>query len=114
MALKVKEGTILLSPESLLCIEKNGKKTLIYTGQDTHECNYNLNELESLLPEQFARVHNSYIVNLTKIRMIKYTNSRNYQVLIDGCPAIAYMSRKKYEEYKHLFSPVIGSLNIHS
>ncbi|HHW61265.1 MAG TPA: response regulator transcription factor [Syntrophomonadaceae bacterium] len=105
MPLKVKEGTILLSPDSLLCIEKNGKKALIYTDQDTYESNYNLNELENLLSEQFARVHNSYIVNLSKIRMIKYTNSRSYQVLIDGCPAIAYMSRKKYEKYKHLFSP---------
>lgn len=105
VALKVKEGTILLNPDSIACIEKDGKKTLIYANQDIYETAYNLNELERLLPAQFARVHNSYIINLSRILMIKYTSNRSYKVIIDNCPVIAYMSHKKYDEYKHLFAP---------
>lgn len=108
LILKVKEGTILIDADALVCIEKNGKKTIIYTDHDIYESSYNLNELESVLPEQFIRVHNSHIVNFSRIRMIKYTSSRNYQVLFEGCPSIAYMSRKKYEEYRHLLSPANG------
>lgn len=103
IAIRIKEGTILLNPDSIACIEKNAKKTIIYTDQDTYETTYNLNEFERLLPKQFIRVHNSYIVNLYRILMIKYTNSRSYQVTIENCPVSAYMNRKKYDEYKHLF-----------
>jgi hypothetical protein len=37
--------------------------------------------------------------------MIKYTSSRSYEVTLENCPVTAYMSRKKYDEYKHLFTP---------
>lgn len=104
LALKVKEGTILLNPDSIGCFEKNGKKTIIYADQDIYESSYNLHELENILPDQFVRVHNSYIINFSKIKMIKYTSSRSYQVTIDNCPIIAYMSRNKYDEYKHLIA----------
>lgn len=106
VTLRVKEGTVLLDSEEIACIEKNDKKTIIYAGQDVYETSYNLNELESRLPEQFVRVHNSYIVNTSRIRMIRYSSSsRNYEIKFDNCPMTAYMSRKKYEEYKHLFAP---------
>ena len=105
VAIRSKEGMILLNPHSIACIEKNGKKTLIYTDQDIYETSYNLNELESFLPEDFVRVHNSYIINVSRILMIKYTSSRSYEVTLENCSVTAYMSRKKYDEYKHLFTP---------
>lgn len=100
---KGKEGTIILNPHSIACIEKQNKKTLIYSDQNIYETSYNLGELENLLPEQFVRAHNSYIINLSRILMVKYTASRSYQVTFDNCPAVAWMSRKKYEECKQLF-----------
>ena len=102
IAIKIKEGIILLSPHSIACIEKNSKKSIIHTDQDKNETNYNLHELESLLPEQFVRVHNSYIINTAKILMIKHTSSRSYQVILENCPVFVSMNRKKYEEYKHM------------
>lgn len=106
VSIRVREGTILLNPNAISCIEKNGKKTIIYADQNSYETSYNLTELEGLLPEQFARVHNSYIINLSRISMIKKTNNRSYQVILENCPVTAYMTRNKYEEYKHLFIPI--------
>lgn len=100
LAIKVKDGTVLLNPDSIACIEKTGKKTVIYTDQGTYETGCSLNELENLLPDQFSRTHNSYIINLSRILMIKYTTSRSYQVTIENCIIRPYMTRKKYEEYK--------------
>jgi len=105
LSIKVKEGTILLNPDSITCIEKDGKKTIIHTVQKSYETSYNLTELEALLPEQFARVHNSYIINLSKISMIKNTNNRSYEVDLENCHVATYMTRNKYEELKHLLVP---------
>lgn len=110
VSIRVREGTILLNPNAISCIEKNGKKTIIYTDQNNYETSYNLTEIEGLLPNQFVRVHNSYIINLSRISMIKNTNNRSYQVVMENCPVTAYMTRNRYEEYKHLFMP-IGLLN---
>lgn len=107
VTIRTKEGIILLNPNSIACIEKNGKKTFIYADQDVYETNYNLNELENYLPDQFVRVHNSYIINLSRILMIKYTTSRSYEVILENCPVTAYMNQKTYHEYKHLFTPEV-------
>lgn len=109
VSIKVKEGTILLNPDTITCIEKNGKKTIIHTVQKSYETGYNLTELENLLPEQFARVHNSFIINLSRISMIKNTNNRSYEVALENCPVTVYMTRNKYEEFKHLFMPIGSS-----
>jgi|LSQX01.2.fsa_nt_gb DNA-binding LytR/AlgR family response regulator len=106
VSIRVREGTILLNSNTILCIEKMGKKAIIYTEQNSYETSYNLTELQGLLPNQFARVHNSFIINLSRISMIKYTNNRSYQVVLENCPATVYMTRNKYEEYKHLFMPI--------
>ncbi|MEA1960831.1 MAG: LytTR family DNA-binding domain-containing protein, partial [Bacillota bacterium] len=113
VAIRVKEGTLMLAPDSISCIEKNSKKTIIYTDQNRYETSYNLIELEALLPEQFARVHNSYIINLSRILMIKPTNNRSYQITLENCPVTAYMTRNKYEEYKHLFEMKNGNTEGH-
>ncbi len=103
VAIRVKEGKLLLNPTSIACIEKNGRRTIVYADTNVYETNYSLNELESLLPAQFARIHNSYIINLSRILMIKHTKSRSYQVTIENCPIIAYMSQKNYQKYKHMY-----------
>lgn len=106
VSIRVREGTILLNPDTILCIEKTGKKAIIYTEQNSYETRYNLTELEGLLPNQFARVHNSFIINLSRISMIKNANNRSYQVILENCPVTAYMTHNKYEEYKHVFMPM--------
>lgn len=100
---RTKDGIVMLSPDSIGCVEKNSKKTIIYTDQESYETNYNLLTMENRLPDQFIRVHNSYIINISRVRMIKHTSSRNYQIIIENCPVTAYMSRKKYDEFRHLF-----------
>lgn len=104
--IKVREGTILLNPDTITCMKKNGKRTTIHTVQDSYETEYTLTELDDLLPEQFARVHNSYIINLSRISMIKNTNNRSYEVTLENCPVTVYMTRNKYKEFKYLFMPI--------
>jgi len=65
-----------------------------------------------MLPEQFIRVHNSYIINLSRILMVKSNQSRSYYVTFDNCHAGAWMSRSKYDEYRHLFMPLNNSIDI--
>lgn len=96
---------IFLNPYSIACIEKKGGKTSIHTDQRTYETSCNLNELEIRLPEELVRVHNSYIINLARVLTLKPTSSRSYEVTFDNCAAIAYMNRKKYDEYKHRLAP---------
>lgn len=98
ISLKCVEGTIIITPNAIACIEKSNKQSIIYTDQSTYHISCSLGNLEKVLPKQFLRVHNSYIVNLDKILMIKPTTSRSYQVTFDNCTAIATMSRNKYEE----------------
>lgn len=102
IAIRLKGGIVFLSPHLIACIEKNGKKSIIHTDQDKYETNYTLYELESLLPKQFVRIHNSFIINAARILMIKHTSSRSYEVILENCPVTVFMNRKKYEEYKYL------------
>lgn len=112
VSFKCKEGTIILNLDSIACIEKQDKKTFIYAGQNVYETNYKLSDLENMLPEQFIRVHNSYIINLSRILMVKSNQSRSFYVTFDNCPAGAWMSRTKYDEYRHLFMPLNYSIDI--
>ncbi len=58
IAFKSKEGIIFLESESIACIERQNKTSIIYAEQDSYEINHNLTELESILPDQFIRIHN--------------------------------------------------------
>ncbi|MBA1335195.1 MAG: hypothetical protein HPY66_0817 [Firmicutes bacterium] len=64
-----------------------------------------LNELEGILPQNFLRVHKSFIVNTDKIKKIREVSRRSYEIEFYNYNKTAHMSRYKYKEHKELFSP---------
>ena len=54
----------------ILYIEKDGKKSIIFTESQKYTTSKNLNSLLSELPKNFLRCHKSYILNSNKVLSI--------------------------------------------
>lgn len=64
--------------KDILFIERNKSKATIYTKDTTYESCSSLNSLEHDLPNNFVRVHRSYIVNKEHIAKISRENKAIY------------------------------------
>ncbi|MTI85499.1 MAG: LytTR family transcriptional regulator [Firmicutes bacterium] len=95
--------TVMISADNILFIEKQKKISLVYTSNRIGKTYKTLYELEAKLGDNFLRVHNSFIVNLDKIRRIREVSRRSYEINFDGYDKAALMSRYKFEEHKHRF-----------
>ena len=98
--------TVMISADNILFIEKQKKISLVYTGTEIGKTHITLQEFEDKLGKSFLRVHNSFIVNLDKISKIREVSRRSYEIDFDGYDKVALMSRYKFEEYKHRFTPL--------
>ncbi|WP_408037166.1 LytR/AlgR family response regulator transcription factor [Tenacibaculum aestuarii] len=72
---------VFLSEDEILFVESDGNYSTIYTsGNKKIVVTKKLKEIDSLLPEDhFFRIHNSYIINLNKIK--EFLKSDGYVVL---------------------------------
>lgn len=72
---------IFLKPSEIVCVESDGNYSSIHTIEDKKiVVTKKLKEVNSLLPEnQFFRIHNSYIINLDKVK--EYYKTDGYVVL---------------------------------
>jgi len=100
-----KGNIIFLDPDQILFIEKRGKGVYVHCKEEVYAVQDGLNELEFVLPEQFIRSHKSYFINLNNISLINSTGNRSYAVYFENYDQTAWVSRNKYDKYKHLFSP---------
>ncbi|MDI6707278.1 MAG: LytTR family DNA-binding domain-containing protein [Bacillota bacterium] len=89
----------------IIFIERQGRQTLVHMLDNIHEIDMFLNELEGILPQNFLRVHKSFIVNADKIKRIREVSRRSYEIEFYDYKRKAQMSRYKFEEYKEVFSP---------
>lgn len=64
--------------KDILFIERNKSKTRVYTSSNTFETNYSLNNIQEILPQNFVRVHRSYIVNQNNI----YSVNKNEKMIL--------------------------------
>ncbi|MCF8011725.1 MAG: LytTR family DNA-binding domain-containing protein [Clostridiales bacterium] len=99
-------NTVMIPADNILFIEKQKKISLVYTGNRIGKTHKTLYELEAKLGDNFLRVHNSFIVNLDKIRRIREVSRRSYEIDFDGYDKAALLSRYKFEEHKHRFTPL--------
>lgn len=89
------------------CHEINMIKALddyaeIYTGRDSYLIQHSLNHLENRLnPDQFIRVHRSYIVNIDAIRDIVALSNSRFKLLLKNGQEI-FSSRTGYKKLKRL------------
>ncbi|QIB28206.1 LytTR family DNA-binding domain-containing protein [Caloranaerobacter azorensis] len=91
---------IFIPLNDILFIEKLEKNTIIHTKDKEYLSRHKLNELESKLPEEFLRVHKSYIVNIDKIIKIRNLGNRSFEIRFFNTDKVAFMSRYKFEELK--------------
>ena len=68
---KLKDDWIPIPIEHITYIESLQKHTWFYVGQDAYKTTITLKELQLRLPEQFMRIHRSYIINIASIARIK-------------------------------------------
>lgn len=63
ITLKSKKQSIIVNANSIVYIQGNRKTTKVVCLDRIISCNSSIGELESMLPEQFYRMHRGYIVN---------------------------------------------------
>ena len=68
----------MIRTKDILFIERNKSKATVYTKDSTYETCSSLNNLEQKLPNNFIRVHRSYIVNKEQICKISKENKSIY------------------------------------
>lgn len=89
-----------IEQNSILFIEKVGRKTVIHTLSRKIEVNEPLSSIiERLNPEVFVRSHQSYIINKEAIFKRCKTLGRIRKVLFDGYDKPAYISRDKIKNF---------------
>jgi two-component system, LytTR family, response regulator LytT len=71
----------------------NGKRELL---------NQSMKKLELILPENFIRIHRSFIVDLNVIKSYSYVDGGRYEVVLNDATTLP-LSRTMYKELKKLF-----------
>ncbi|WP_240839345.1 LytTR family DNA-binding domain-containing protein [Acidaminobacter sp. JC074] len=82
----------------ILFLEKNQKVTRIHTYDKIYECHDSLKHLLISLPNEFIRIHSSYVVNFNNANHVLDIGNRTYHVIFDDYDECAVMSRQKSEE----------------
>lgn len=104
LLLKSGHSLVLIDPETLILIEKQGKKCLIHTACGCYSISESLSALERKLPfPPFFRCHKSFIINTDKVERIRPYADRAYEVTFHGYNAKACMRRHKFEEFCGFF-----------
>lgn len=62
-----KGNSYRLRYSSILYIESQGRKILLYTGETCYETYIKISEIVKMLPPTFVRCHRSYIVNMNRV-----------------------------------------------
>ncbi|QPC46475.1 LytR/AlgR family response regulator transcription factor [Mangrovibacillus cuniculi] len=106
LSVKFKGIVSYISFEDIIFIEKNGKKSIIYTEFEQYETYENLSVIVKQLDERFFPCHRSYIINVDYISQIKPKNE-TYLVYFNKIDHYAHASKLKI---KDLFSKINSSM----
>jgi hypothetical protein len=89
-----KNRVLLVDVPAVSFIRSEGHYTWVHTAQGSQFCNLNIGDLESRLdPQQFLRVHRSYIVNLAQVDEIVRDEGRMSLRMMGSTPADIPVSR---------------------
>ena len=101
---KSKGRVVFLNPADIDWIEAAANYVRLYTANQSHLVRETIAHLAERLPRaQFARIHRSIIVNLTKIQEVLPCNSGEYIVVLRGGKELS-CSRKYRASIKDLFA----------
>lgn len=92
-------SVVFIDPDEIIFIEKEGKKVLIHTEKDVIRTNDTLSNIQQHLNiNNFYRTHQSYIVNVDKIKEITPAGNSSYYVHFSNTKKTALLVRAKYED----------------
>jgi DNA-binding LytR/AlgR family response regulator len=76
--------TVLLDYDAVQYAEADGDYSRIHTFDRSYLCTSSLRELEDALPSQrFARIHRSYLVNLSKVTAVRRAGNDRIRLALD-------------------------------
>jgi two-component system LytT family response regulator len=95
ISLSTMEGLLLVELDDIIFAESEGRYTRFHFNNETKQLvSKNLGEFETLLESKgFARIHNSYLVNLNYVS--KYVRGRGGYVILKNGQSLLVSSRKK-------------------
>ena len=83
IAVMEKDYYLMLNFEDIYYFSTKDKKVWAHCHKKSYMTSFQLKELEKMLPEQFFRIHKSYIVNLKHIKAVIPWFKGKYQVLME-------------------------------
>lgn len=114
--IKTKSGYQLTAIDSILFIERVGRKNRMVTveGREVVLSGYSLDELERMLESSnFYRCYQSFIVNLSKVSFIKVNNeTKNYALQFENYAGEVMLSRDKYTEVLQLLKEKFAKISL--
>lgn len=103
LTVKVKNEILHINYDDIIFVEVDNHRSLIHSLGEVWEVRKSLDEIESILGEEFLRVHRSFIVNLTKVTKVRETYDRSYEIEFWDYPKTALMSRYYFPKYRERF-----------
>lgn len=98
-----RQGTTLTChAHEIILVETHGRQVLVHTTGGSHETTQPMKRWECLLDiGSFYRVHRAYIVNMRYVR--SFTAAAVALEAPDGSPYTAYLSRRRYQDFKNAY-----------
>lgn len=106
VAVETKEKVTTLYAHEIICIEARARRTYVYTATETYCSIHNMQYWkEKLNKASFFQTHRSYIVNMKHVS--KFDNTLVY---FDKLELTAYLTRRKYKEFKDSYLLYVESM----
>lgn len=103
LAVKKTSGIQLIDIKEVLFIKADGHYSQVHLAdKQQHLHDKSIEKLTILLPDNFERIHRSYIVNMTQIRSISIESGGSYHAVMGNGLAIP-ISRSRYAKIRDLF-----------
>ena len=100
-----RDRTRFLEADEIYYLEADGHDTLVRTRRRTlYRSVKRLSELEALLPKPpFFRCHNSYLVNLGRVRYLEHTTRKDYSLRLDPpVNTVLPLSRRRLTAFRKI------------
>jgi DNA-binding LytR/AlgR family response regulator len=93
----------LVQTRDIEWVEASGNYANLHIKNSIYPMRITMDKLEKCLPENFARIHRSTIVNLNRVKQLEALDSGDYEISLQSGVKLA-LSRRYRESFKNLHS----------
>ena len=101
---RMQQGYTILDVRDILFVERKERKNILHSAQEgegTRISGYTMRELEEMLsPYGFFLCHQSFLVSLYRVRILRDVGRQLYEVVLQGWDTPVPVSRNRYEAMK--------------